>query len=51
MRTPAELAAAAAVKRALDPTGMLNPGVLERRLTLDQVPKSKPRSGAVSSGR
>ena len=29
VRTPAELAAAAAIKHALDPAGMLNPGVLE----------------------
>jgi FAD/FMN-containing dehydrogenase len=28
VRTPAELAAAAAIKRALDPAGLLNPGVL-----------------------
>ena len=52
VRTPAELAAAAAIKRALDPAGILNPGVLRRRsAAVGQVPKSKPRSGAVSSGR
>jgi FAD/FMN-containing dehydrogenase len=28
VRSPAELAAAAAIKHALDPTGLLNPGVL-----------------------
>jgi FAD/FMN-containing dehydrogenase len=34
IRSPAELRAATAVKRALDPSGILNPGVLEG----DQVP-------------
>ena len=33
VRTPAELAAAAAVKHALDPAGMLNPGVLSHAPT------------------
>ena len=34
VRSPAELAAAAAVKHALDPAGILNPGVLAPELTV-----------------
>ncbi len=48
VRSPAELAMMTAMRRAWDPEGLLNPGVLSP--IADQVPNSNPRSGAVSSG-
>jgi FAD/FMN-containing dehydrogenase len=46
VRSAAELAVMAAMRRGFDPDGLMNPGVL----SADQVPNGKPRSGAVSNG-
>ncbi len=51
VRSPAELAVAAAVRSALDPAGLLNPGVLDPGGHRRQEPNGNPRSGAVSNGR
>jgi FAD/FMN-containing dehydrogenase len=50
VRSPAELAALRAVKHALDPADLLNPGVLLPPDAGDQSSSPKPRSAAVSSG-
>jgi FAD/FMN-containing dehydrogenase len=46
VRSAAELTVMTALRRAFDPNGLMNPGVL----SADQVPNGKPRSGAVSNG-